>query len=275
MLYVSAERCNLQIDGFSCCSESFAKGKHLHAFARAGTTDGNKERLFCTKNQNKGKSQAFSGVLVEKGWIHKKTEETWWEAETQRDVYQPVNIDIISSWSRIGAAALLKFLLDPREGVRERVLLQHRLEMWKCGEHCNVENSPAPVGPWYIALKTCCSWNVKHYVKFSNQPISLNISHENWFRWRHKNPDQKDSFQKLATLEQFNLPLCPCISGRLTTKAPTVTVGRNQKPPPRSFGKVGKIQQMPWKMSTILPSISHFFQLFVGRIRFLIPDHPN
>ena len=139
-----------------------------------------------------------------------------------------------------------------------------------------VENSPvASVGPWYIALKTCCSWNVKHYVKFSNQPISLNISHENWFRWRHKNPDQKDSFQKLATLEQFNLPLCPCISGRLTTKAPTVTVGRNQKPPPRSFGKVGKIQQMPWKMSTILPSISHFFQLFVGRIRFLVPDHPN
>ena len=46
------------------------------------------------------------------------------------DKDEPVNIDIISSWSGVGTAALLKFLLDPREGVRERVLLQHRLEMW-------------------------------------------------------------------------------------------------------------------------------------------------
>ena len=41
---------------------------------------------------------------------------------------EPVNIDIISSRSRVGSTALLKLLLDPGEGVRERVLLQHCLK---------------------------------------------------------------------------------------------------------------------------------------------------
>ena len=44
------------------------------------------------------------------------------------DKDEPVNIDIISSRSGVGPAALLKFLLDPGERVGERVLLQHCLK---------------------------------------------------------------------------------------------------------------------------------------------------
>ena len=52
----------------------------------------------------------------------------WLSGQTQTHKSEPVNIDIISSRSGVGAAVLLKFLLDPGERVGERVLLQHCLK---------------------------------------------------------------------------------------------------------------------------------------------------
>ena len=52
----------------------------------------------------------------------------WLLGQTQTHRSEPVNIDIISSRSGVGAAVFLKFLLDPGEWVRERVLLQHCLK---------------------------------------------------------------------------------------------------------------------------------------------------
>ena len=191
---------------------------------RATSSEGNKERLFYPKNQNKGKCQEFLWQKLD--W--NKTEKAWskaktlWCKNTHKHIYQPVNIDIKSSWSRIWTSALLKFLLDPRERVREWVLLQHRLHHFNMLNAFNnlhdinyatllliILQSPAPVGPWYIALKTCCHKNVRNAVGFYDQ--SANFPKHLWWKldfwWRHKS--WRESWQLFSSN-----PICPIISGK-------------------------------------------------------------